>query len=52
MTYDRDEDGYQLGEPDGAGRRHDPDVDENVRKVQDDQGTEEAEAVPCSSKVD
>ena len=51
LTYDRHEDGDELGEPDGAGGRHDPDVDEHVREVQDDQGSEEPEPVPCSAQI-
>jgi len=51
-TYDRDEDGDELGQPDGAGGRHDPDVDEDIGEVEDDKRSEEPQPVPCSTQVD
>ena len=51
MTHNWNKDGSELGESDWAWGGHDPDVDEDVRQVEDDQSSEEAEAMPRAAQI-
>ena len=51
VTHHCDKHGAQLCEPDESRRVDDPDVDEDVGKVEEDEGAEETEAKPRVVKV-
>ncbi len=51
MTNNWNKDGSELGESDWAWGGHDPDVDEDIGQVEDDQSSEEAEAMPRAAQI-
>jgi len=51
-NYQRDDDGHEFDEPDGAAGVDDADVDEHVRQVDDDDGAQEPQADPSAVVVD
>ena len=50
-THDADEGAHELDDPDGLRGVDDPDVDEHVRQVVEDDGAQEAEAQPRAVEV-